>query len=244
MSGTACRMPCEAAMKECCISYLTAIGHCNQCAATACATPTDAPTKAPTAKPVEHVCATDTSKCTNPCEGGSHCCSDFIGALGMCNTCMTSSCPEEKDESAHHCGEGTHFCWKNDDGNQADAKCVTQADGGYTCECPEGSHEKLAHLTHKISEDWVELRHLCEGSTTTPTAAPSAVPTGSPTHAPTEHACDDGSHRCDTKTTYCVPRAKTSRYDCKCLEGFLPRSEHRTHRLRHAGTQNTGVHAH
>ena len=100
-----------------------------------------------------------------------------IGALGMCNTCMTSSCPEEADESAHHCGEGTHFCWKNDDKNKADAKCVTQADGSYTCECPEGSHEKLAHLTHKISEDWVELRHLCEGSTTTPTAAPSSMPT-------------------------------------------------------------------
>jgi hypothetical protein len=45
---------------------------------------------------------------------------------------------------------------------------------------------------------------------------------GKPTHMPTQLPCPEGSHECDTKSTYCASTslAGDSSYFCLCLEGF------------------------
>jgi cathepsin B len=53
-----------------------------------------------------------------------------------------------------------------------------------------------------------------------PTAEPTVEPSSVPTHMPTLHACDDGSHGCDTSSTQCEEDDGTG-FTCACLEGFV-----------------------
>ena len=57
-----------------------------------------------------------------------------------------------------------------------------------------------------------------EMPTQRPSRAPSEMPSRQPTHQPTEHACEDGSHGCDLRSTYC--KKSGDAYECVCMEGF------------------------
>jgi hypothetical protein len=82
----------------------------------------------------------------------------------------------------HHCAVGTHYCWQD---TEAAAACTALTGAEYTCECPTGYAETVAHVMHET-----ELKHKCEKTpapTAYPTSAPTASPTAYPTNSPTAY---------------------------------------------------------
>lgn len=58
-------------------------------------------------------------------------------------------------------------------------------------------------------------------TTAQPTATPSTTPPSpEPTLGPTFHPCTDGTHTCDTDTTYCAVHSGGGEFTCECNQGL------------------------
>jgi hypothetical protein len=75
----------------------------------------------------------------------------------------TSTVTKMDGSNTHHCITGSHYCWKDSE-NEADAVCsaLVGANDLYTCECPDGYDQPVAHISHDSADKFLELRHACE----------------------------------------------------------------------------------
>jgi hypothetical protein len=126
----------------------------HQCEATSApsAAPIAAPTASPTASPAASPTAAPTASPT------------------AAPTAAPTSAPTAAP-TLHHCIAGTHYCWRNNHTEVpalANASCVASTGDDYTCECPAGMPQTLAHISHQLSSDnatggsiAAALRHQC-----------------------------------------------------------------------------------
>jgi hypothetical protein len=106
-----------------------------------------------------------------------------VGPNAQCQTITPTAMPTHVP-TAHACDDGSHGC------DTTSTRCAVTEGHGFSCECLEG-FESVESSTTACAQ----------------TPAPTATPTQMPTHVPTAHACDDGSHGCDTTSTRCAPTA-------------------------------------
>jgi hypothetical protein len=210
------------------------------------AQPTETPTNMPTEHPCDdgsHGCDTGTTMCGDSGDGTSHCvCLEgFTNMNEAGTTCRATAAPTAEptfspthEPTLHACVGGTHDC---DDDTTV---CVTDEtkENSFTCDCAEGF---VGPAELNENHNWA--------------CAATESPTLEPTNMPTDHACDDGSHGCDTASTMCGMvegrrlgsgsgsgsggggggggGGSDHEHECVCLEGF--------ENLNDAGTACTAI---
>jgi hypothetical protein len=190
--------------------------------------PTDTPTHMPTYTPCKMEvlpdCDFETTMAVQldgPEEAcGCMCLEGFVSDPDSKKSCLGTESPTPipsviptQAPTLHPCDDGTHTCDLLTTMCVAketpDATTISMSSYGtgpyYSCEC------KDTYIAD-IMPDW-DMTFCVQGET--------AVPSLVPTHEPTLHACTNGAHFCDTKTTMCVAGASKHDYDCACLEGFI-----------------------
>jgi hypothetical protein len=192
-------------------------------------------TTAPTAAPTAHHCDAGTDYCWADAAGeASATCTSSTGNDYTCecptgyiqtvvhlshaaselhvevqHACAATVAPTAAP-TAHHCDAGTHYCWA-DAAGEAAATCTATVGDDYSCECPVGYEQTIAHFNH--ADDLAEaLKHEC-AATVAPTAAPTA------------HHCDAGTNYCwaaaDGVTSATCTAISGDDYTCECPAGYL-----------------------
>jgi hypothetical protein len=119
--------------------------------------PTKAPTKAPTKEPTKAPTMEPTKAPTK--------------APTMEPTKAPSKAPTSAP-TPHYCEDGSNFCWTSGEGADGpSAVCTAKAGDDYTCECPAGYVQTVAHVSHASSSLGTAMQHECAKSAAPPPAA-------------------------------------------------------------------------